>query len=79
MDWVGWAVFGSVATGGLTPAMIFAQLAGKTRLDLPGNNGPAGRLDRLLELSLIDSPAAVPGRMERDQRARPGQATGVRG
>lgn len=35
MDWVGWAVFGSVATVGLTAAMIFAQLAGKTRLDLP--------------------------------------------
>ena len=35
MDWVGWAVFGLVATTGLTAAMIFAQLAGQTRLDLP--------------------------------------------
>ncbi|MEO8697385.1 MAG: hypothetical protein ABI658_28035 [Acidimicrobiales bacterium] len=35
MDWVGWAVFGLVATTGLTAAMIFAQLAGKTRMDLP--------------------------------------------
>ena len=35
MEWVGWAVFGSVATIGLTAAMILAQLAGTTRLDLP--------------------------------------------
>ena len=35
MDWVGWAVFGSVATTGLTAAMILAQLGGRTRLDLP--------------------------------------------
>ena len=35
MDWSGWAVFGLVATGGLTAVMIFAQLAGRTRLDLP--------------------------------------------
>ena len=35
MDWAGWAVFGLVATTGLTAAMIFAQLAGRTRLDLP--------------------------------------------
>lgn len=35
MDWAGWAVFGLVATTGLTAVMIVAQLAGRTRLDLP--------------------------------------------
>jgi hypothetical protein len=35
MDWGGWAVFGLVATTGLTAVMIIAQLAGQTRLDLP--------------------------------------------
>jgi uncharacterized membrane protein YagU involved in acid resistance len=35
MDWAGWAVFGLVATTGLTAVMILAQLAGRTRLDLP--------------------------------------------
>lgn len=35
MDWAGWAVFGLVATAALTAAMIAAQLAGLTRLDLP--------------------------------------------
>lgn len=35
MDWAGWAVFGLVATAGLTAVMILAQLAGHTRLDLP--------------------------------------------
>ena len=35
MDWAGWAVFGLVATTGLTVVMIAAQLAGRTRLDLP--------------------------------------------
>lgn len=35
MDWGGWAVFGLVATAGLTAVMIVAQLAGRTRLDLP--------------------------------------------
>jgi hypothetical protein len=35
VDWAGWAVFGLVATTGLTAAMICAQLAGRTRLDLP--------------------------------------------
>lgn len=35
MDWTGWAVFGLVATSGLTAAMMLAQLAGHTRLDLP--------------------------------------------
>ena len=28
MDWAGWAVFGLVATTGLTAVMIAAQLAG---------------------------------------------------
>jgi hypothetical protein len=32
---VDWAVFGLVATNGLTAVMISAQLAGQTRLDLP--------------------------------------------
>src|SRR3569832_803244 len=35
VDWSGWAVFGLVATTGLTAAMIVAQLGGRTRLDLP--------------------------------------------
>jgi hypothetical protein len=35
MDWAGWAVFGLLATTGLTAVMISAQLAGLTRLDLP--------------------------------------------
>lgn len=35
MDWSGWAFFGLVATTGLTAAMIAAQLAGLSRLDLP--------------------------------------------
>jgi uncharacterized membrane protein YagU involved in acid resistance len=35
VDWGGWAVFGLVATAGLTAVMIAAQLAGLTRLDLP--------------------------------------------
>lgn len=34
MDWAGWAVFGLVATTGLTAVMIAAQLTGRTRLDL---------------------------------------------
>jgi len=35
VDWAGWALFGLVATTSLTAAMIIAQLAGLTRLDLP--------------------------------------------
>ena len=35
MDWTGWAVFGFVATAGLTAVMITAQLSGHSRLDLP--------------------------------------------
>ncbi|HLU42141.1 MAG TPA: hypothetical protein VKZ55_07075 [Microthrixaceae bacterium] len=35
MDWTGWAVFGVVATAGLTAVMIAAQLSGWSRLDLP--------------------------------------------
>lgn len=35
MDWVGWAVFGLVATSALTAVMTAAQMAGLTRLDLP--------------------------------------------
>ncbi len=35
MDWSGWAVFGLLATAGLTVVMIVAQLVGRTRLDLP--------------------------------------------
>src|SRR2546423_5908538 len=35
MDWGGWAVFGVVATAGLTAVMMAAQLRGFTRLDLP--------------------------------------------
>ena len=35
MDWAGWALFGLVSTSLLTAVMITAQLAGRTRLDLP--------------------------------------------
>src|SRR5215218_10578109 len=35
MDWLGWAIFGLIATATLTAVMIGAQLAGFTRLDLP--------------------------------------------
>lgn len=35
IDWAGWAVFGLLATTGLTAVMIAAQMAGLTRLDLP--------------------------------------------
>jgi hypothetical protein len=35
MDWAGWMLFGLVATTALTAAMIAAQMAGLTRLDLP--------------------------------------------
>lgn len=35
MDWGGWAVFGLASTTGLTAVMMLAQLAGRTRLDLP--------------------------------------------
>jgi hypothetical protein len=35
VDWAGWALFGLVATSILTAAMIAAQMAGRTRLDLP--------------------------------------------
>jgi hypothetical protein len=35
MDWAGWAVFGLLATTGLTALMIAAQLGGLSRLDLP--------------------------------------------
>ncbi|HTK17719.1 MAG TPA: hypothetical protein VL769_15100 [Acidimicrobiia bacterium] len=35
MDWWGWALFGLVATSVLTAAMVGAQLAGLTRLDIP--------------------------------------------
>ncbi len=35
MDWGGWAVFGLAATSALTAVMMLAQLAGRTRLDLP--------------------------------------------
>jgi hypothetical protein len=34
VDWSGWAIFGLVATTGLTAVMIAAQLGGRTRLDL---------------------------------------------
>ena len=35
MDWGGWAIFGLIATAALTAIMTGAQLAGRTRLDLP--------------------------------------------
>jgi uncharacterized membrane protein YagU involved in acid resistance len=35
MDWAGWAVFGLIATAGLTALMMIAQVVGLTRMDLP--------------------------------------------
>jgi hypothetical protein len=35
MDWIGWAIFGLIATAALTVVLIGAQLTGLTRLDLP--------------------------------------------
>jgi len=35
VDWSGWALFGLLATTGLTAVMIAAQLGGLSRLDLP--------------------------------------------
>ena len=35
IDWAGWALFGLVATAALTTVLIGAQLAGRTRMDLP--------------------------------------------
>jgi hypothetical protein len=35
VDWAGWALFGLLATTVLTALMIFAQLSGLSRLDLP--------------------------------------------
>jgi hypothetical protein len=35
MDWGGWATFGFGATVALTAIMVAAQLAGRTRMDLP--------------------------------------------
>jgi hypothetical protein len=35
VDWAGWAIFGFVGTVVLTGVMVFAQLVGWTRMDLP--------------------------------------------
>lgn len=35
MDWGGWATFGMGATVALTATMLFAQLAGLSRMDIP--------------------------------------------
>jgi hypothetical protein len=35
VDWAGWAIFGFVGTVVLTGVMVFAQLIGWTRMDLP--------------------------------------------
>ncbi len=35
MDWAGWAIFGFVGTVVLSTVMVFAQLFGWTRMDLP--------------------------------------------
>lgn len=35
MDWAGWATFGFVATVALTTILVAAQLAGRTRMDIP--------------------------------------------
>lgn len=35
MDWAGWATFGFGATVALTAILVAAQLAGRTRMDIP--------------------------------------------
>ena len=35
MDWGGWATFGFIATVALTAILVGAQLAGRTRMDIP--------------------------------------------
>jgi hypothetical protein len=35
MDWAGWAIFGLIATAGLTVILTGSQMLGWTRLDLP--------------------------------------------
>ena len=35
MDWAGWAIFGFIGTVVLTGVMVFAQLVGWTRMDIP--------------------------------------------
>jgi hypothetical protein len=35
VDWAGWATFGFIATAVLTAAMVGAQLAGLSRMDIP--------------------------------------------
>jgi hypothetical protein len=35
MDWGGWATFGFAATVALTAILVAAQLAGRTRMDIP--------------------------------------------
>jgi hypothetical protein len=35
MDWGGWAIFGFIATVALTAILVAAQLAGRTRMDIP--------------------------------------------
>lgn len=35
MDWIGWATFGCGATVALTAVLVTAQLAGRTRMDIP--------------------------------------------
>jgi hypothetical protein len=48
VDWAGWAIFGFVATVVLTSIMVFAQLVGWTRMDLPMMLGTmfTGSVDR---------------------------------
>ena len=45
VDWFGWALFGLLATTGLTAVMIAAQLGGLSRLDLPLILGTVVRRD----------------------------------
>lgn len=41
VDWAGWAIFGFVGTVVLTTVMVFAQLIGWTRMDIPMMLGTA--------------------------------------
>ena len=55
MDWAGWAIFGFVGTVVLTGVMVFAQLVGWTRMDMPMMLGTmfTGHTDRARVLGVI--------------------------
>jgi hypothetical protein len=60
VDWAGWAVFGLLATVVLTGVMVFAQLVGWTRMDIPMMLGTmvTGSIDRARVLGVAAHLAA---------------------